>query len=146
MKRRKRGHYNMASLNHIFLIGNLTRDPELRYTPSGTAVGGFGMAINRRYTTKNGEKREEVDFFEIEVWDRQAEICNEYLSKGRPVLIEGRLKQDRWEDESGNKRSKLKIVANNVQFLSQKLEDGISSNNIKDEKIEENESPPTLPF
>ncbi len=112
----------MMGLNRVFLIGNLTRDPELRYTPSGTAVAGFGVAVNRKYTTKEGDRKEEVDFFEVEVWDRQAENCNEYLSKGRGVLVEGRLRQDRWEDESGNKRSKLKVVASSVQFLPRKLD------------------------
>ena len=136
----------MASLNHVFLMGNLTRDPELKYTASGTAVGSFGLAVNRQYSTKDGEKKKEVEFFDIEVWDRQADICNEYLSKGKPVLIEGRLKIDRWEDESGNKKSKLKIVASNVQFLSQKMDDGISSNMPSERKMEENESPPKLPF
>ena len=110
----------MIGLNKVFLMGNLTRDPELRYTPNGTAVAGFGVAVNRRYTTKEGERREDVDYFEVEVWDKQAENCNEYLSKGRGILVEGRLKQDRWEDESGNKRSKLKIVASSVQFLPRK--------------------------
>ena len=110
----------MIGLNKVFLMGNLTRDPELRYTPNGTAVAGFGVAVNRRYTTKEGERREDVDYFEVEVWDKQAENCNEYLSKGRGILVEGRLKQDRWEDESGNKRSKMKIVASSVQFLPRK--------------------------
>ena len=134
----------MASLNNIFLMGNLTRDPELRYTPSGKPVGGFGLAVNRRYNTKSGEKKEEVDFFEIEVWDKQAEICNEYLSKGRNVLIQGRLKQDRWEDESGNKKSKVKIVASNVQFFSQRP-DGERQQETPSEKIEENRGP-EIPF
>ncbi|MGA1868740.1 MAG: single-stranded DNA-binding protein [bacterium] len=134
----------MASLNHIFLIGNLTRDPELRYTPSGTPVGGFGLAVNRKYNTKSGEKKEEVDFFEIEVWDKQAEVCSEYLSKGKSVLVQGRLKQDRWEDESGNKKSKLKIVASNVQFISQRMEEERQPE-IPFEKNEEKKEP-DLPF
>jgi len=112
----------MIGMNKVFLLGNLTRDPELRYTPNGTAVAGFGVAVNRRYTTKEGDRKEEVDFFEVEVWDKQAENCNEYLSKGRGILIEGRLRQDRWEDESGNKRSKLKIVASSIQFMPRRLD------------------------
>lgn len=102
----------MASFNKVILMGNLTRDPETKYTQGGQAVCNFGLAINR----KSGEK-EDVDFFDIEVWDKQAENCSTYLHKGNGVLIEGRLKQDRWEDESGNKRSKIKIVASVVQFL-----------------------------
>jgi len=112
----------MASFNKVILMGNLTKDPELRYTSSGLAVANFSLAINRR-TAKDGEKREEVDFFDIETWDKQAELCSEYLSKGRSVLVEGRLKQDRWEDEAGNKRSKVKIVATAIQFLPKRSED-----------------------
>jgi len=108
----------MASFNRVVLIGNLTRDPEVRYLPSGAPVATFGLAVNRRYTSKEGERKEEVDFFDIETWNKTAEMCSEYLNKGRAVLIEGRLKQDRWDDESGNKRTKLKIVAQTVQFLS----------------------------
>jgi len=112
----------MASFNKVILMGNLTKDPELRYTSSGLAVANFSLAINRR-TAKDGEKREEVDFFDIETWDKQAELCSEYLSKGRSVLVEGRLKQDRWEDEAGNKRSKVKIVATAIQFLPKRSEE-----------------------
>jgi len=116
----------MIRLNKVFLMGNLTRDPELRYTPNGTAVAGFGIAANRSYTTKEGDKKEEVDFFEVEVWDKQAETCNEYLAKGRGIFVEGRLKQDRWEDEAGKKRSKLKIVASTIQFLPRKMESDLT--------------------
>ncbi|NQU09797.1 single-stranded DNA-binding protein [bacterium] len=108
----------MASYNKVMLIGNLTRDPEVRYTPKGTAVGNIGLAVNRSWTTDTGEQREEVTFVDIEVWGRQAETAKEYLSKGRPVFIEGRLKLDSWDDkESGKKRNKLKVVAERVQFL-----------------------------
>lgn len=111
----------MPSLNKTFLMGNLTRDPELRYTPSGTAVAVFGLAINRRY--KSGDEwKTEVSYFDIEVWGKQAENANQYLTKGSGALIEGYLKQDRWEDENGGKRMKVKIVANNVQFMSKKSE------------------------
>jgi single-strand DNA-binding protein len=112
----------MASFNKVILMGNLTKDPELRYTSSGLAVANFSLAINRK-TTKEGEKKEEVDFFDIETWDKQAELCSEYLSKGRSVLIEGRLKQDRWEDETGSKRSRVKIVATAIQFLPKRSEE-----------------------
>jgi len=108
----------VASLNRVLLIGNLTRDPELRYTPGGAAVCEFAIAINNTYTTKQGEKREEVTFIDITTWARQAEICAEYLKKGRPVFVEGRLKQDRWDDQkTGQKRSKITVTAERVQFL-----------------------------
>jgi len=107
----------MASLNKVFLIGNLTRDPELRYIPSGTAVANFGLATNRVYKTSSGEKKQEVCFVRVVVWGRMAEICGEYLSKGRPVFIEGRLQYRAWEAQSGEKRSVLEIRAERVQFL-----------------------------
>lgn len=108
----------MASLNNVVLVGNLTRDPELRYTPGGAAVCEFAIALNRTWTTKEGEKHEEVAFIEIVVWARQAEACKEYLAKGRLVLVEGRLSQDRWEDKtSGQKRSRVFVTAERVQFL-----------------------------
>lgn len=105
-----------ASFNKVMLIGNLTRDPEVRYTPKGTAVGELGLAINNSYRTADGQTREDVTYVDVEVWDRQAEICKEYLSKGRPVFIEGRLKLDTWEQD-GQKRSKLRVRAERVQFL-----------------------------
>ena len=111
----------MPSLNKVFLMGNLTRDPELRYTSNGTAVVAFGLAINRRY--KSGDDwKTEVSYFDVEVWGKQAENVNQYLTKGSGALVEGYLKQDRWEDESGGKRAKIKVVANNVQFMSKKSE------------------------
>lgn len=107
----------MASLNKVLLIGNLVRDPELRYTPGGAAVCEFSIAVNRKFTGKQGEK-EEVSFLDIVTWARQAEICAEYLKKGRPVFVEGRLTQDRWEDQkTGQKRSRIRITAERVQFL-----------------------------
>lgn len=108
----------MANLNKVLLMGNLTRDPEVRYTPKGTAVTELGIAVNRTYSGENGEKREEVTFVDVTVWGRSAENAGEYLRKGRPVFIEGRLQLDSWEDkQSGQKRNKLKVVADNVQFL-----------------------------
>ena len=108
----------MASLNKVLLIGNLTRDPELRYIPSGTAVAKFGLAVNREFTDKTtGEKKETPCFVDITVWGRQAEICNQYLTKGRPVLIEGRLEYSTWETKEGDKRSKLEVVGERIQFL-----------------------------
>lgn len=106
-----------ASLNKVLLIGNLTRDPELRYVPSGTAVATFTIAINRVYTSQAGEKKEEVSFIRIVVWGRRAEVCGEYLSKGSPVFIEGRLQSRSWEGQDGQKRSTTEVIADNVQFL-----------------------------
>jgi single-strand DNA-binding protein len=106
----------MASFNKVILIGNLTRDPEVRYTPSGTAVGDLRMAINRRFRTGDGQEREETCFVGVTVWGRQAETCGEYLKKGSPALVEGRLKYDEWEKE-GQKFSRLSVVAERVQFL-----------------------------
>ena len=114
----------MAQLNKVFLMGNLTRDPELRRLPSGTAVTELGLALNRSFMGKDGEKREEVVFVDVTVWDRQAETCCQYLKKGRAVHVEGYLKMDSWEDKTtGEKRSKLKVQADRVQFLDRR-EDG----------------------
>lgn len=109
----------MANLNKVMLIGNLTRDPELRYTPKGTAVAEIGMAINRVRTNDQGQRQEDTTFVDVTLWGRQAELAQQYLTKGRPVYIEGRLQMDTWEDKStGQKRSKLKVVGENMQFLS----------------------------
>jgi single-strand DNA-binding protein len=107
----------MANFNRVLLIGNLTRDPELRYIPSGTAVANFGLATNRVYTTQDGERKEEVCFVDIVTWAKTAENCANYLSKGSPIFIEGRLQYDSWETEDGQKRSRLRVVADRVQFL-----------------------------
>lgn len=108
----------MASLNKVMLIGNLTRDPEIKYTPKGTAIADIGLAVNRNYTTESGEKREEVTFIDVTLWGRTAEIVGEYCKKGRPLFVEGRLQLDQWDDkETGKKRSKLKVVGDNIQLL-----------------------------
>lgn len=107
----------MSTLNRVFLMGNLTRDPEVRYTPSGTAVGDLGLAVNETYKNKAGESVESTVFVDVEVWSRQAETCAEYLYKGSPVFVEGRLKLDQWENQQGEKRSKLRVRADRVQFL-----------------------------
>src|SRR5215213_10834859 len=108
----------MPNLNKVMLIGNLTRDPEVKYTPKGTAIAEFGLAVNRSYTTDQGEKREEVTFIDVSMWGRQGEIAGEYLKKGRPVFIEGRLKLDTWDDkQTGQKRSKVKVVGERMEFL-----------------------------
>lgn len=107
-----------SSFNRVILMGNLTRDPEVRYTPKGSAVAEIGLAVNRQYSTEGGEKREEVTFVDVTLWGRTAEIAGEYLKKGRPVLIEGRLQLDSWDDkQSGQKRSKLKVVGESMQLL-----------------------------
>jgi single-strand DNA-binding protein len=108
----------MANLNKVMLIGNLTRDPELRYTPKGTAVTDISLAINRIWTNEQGTRQEETIFVEVTLWGRQAELAQQYLSKGRSAYIEGRLQMDTWEDkETGKKRSKLKVIGENLQFL-----------------------------
>ena len=114
----------MPSLNRVFLMGNLTRDPELRFIPSGTAVAEFGMAINRVYTSRDGEKKEDVCFVDIVTWGKTAENCDNYLSKGSPVFVEGRLQYDSWETGDGQKRSRLRVVADRVQFLSGRRTEG----------------------
>jgi len=107
----------MSSLNKVFLIGNLVRPPELRYTPSGTAVADMRLAVNRNYTTQGGEKREETCFLTVVVWGKQAETCGEYLDKGSPILVEGRLQTREWETKEGQKRSVVEVVAERVQFM-----------------------------
>lgn len=106
----------MPDLNKVMLMGNLTRDPEVRYTPKGSAVGDLSIAINRVYRTDDGQSREEVCYVDIVVWGRQAETCKEYLQKGRPIFVEGRLQLDQWES-NGEKKSKLRVVAERIQFL-----------------------------
>ena len=107
-----------GSFNKVMLMGNLTRDIEIRHTGSNTAVGNFGIAVNRRYKTQSGDQREEVTFVDCEAWGRTAEVMSQYLSKGRSVFIEGRLKLDQWEDRNGGgKRSKLSVVVENFQFV-----------------------------
>ncbi len=107
----------MASLNKVFLIGNLTRDPELRYIPSGSAVATFTVAVNRVFKSQAGEKKEQTSFIRVVVWGRRAEVCGEYLSKGSPAFVEGRLQSREWQGQDGQKRSTLEVVADNIQFL-----------------------------
>ena len=126
----------MASFNKVLLMGNLTRDPELRYTSGGTAVASFGLAVNRKF--KQGEEwKDEVCFVDITVWAKQGENCAEYLNKGSQAFIEGRLNYHTWEDkQSGQQRSKLEVVANNVQFLTKqgdKKDMGSGSSTVSDD-------------
>ena len=113
----------MPNLNKVFLIGNLTRDPELRYVPSGTAVATFGLAINRVFTTQGGERKEETCFVRVVVWGKQAESCSQYLVKGSLVFVEGRLVYRAWESE-GQRRTSLEVRADRVQFLDRTKSSG----------------------
>ena len=111
----------MASLNKVMIIGNLTRDPELKYTPKGQAIADISLAVNRNYTTADGEKREEVTYLEVTFWGKQAEVLGQWMKKGRPLYVEGRLRLDSWEDkESGKKQSRLRITGEEFQFLGSK--------------------------
>jgi single-strand DNA-binding protein len=108
----------MASFNKVILVGNLTRDPELRYTPKGLAIAKLGLAVNRVWKSETGESKEEVTFVDIDAFGKQAETIGQYLKKGRPILVEGRLRLDQWDDkQTGQKRSRLGVVLENFQFL-----------------------------
>lgn len=106
----------MASFNKVILMGNLTRDPEMRVTPNGLSICKLGLAVNRNYTTRDGERREETTFVDVDAFDKQAEVLAKYMSKGSPILIEGRLKFDQWESD-GQKRSKLSVVLDRFEFV-----------------------------
>lgn len=113
----------MASYNKVILLGNLTRDPELRYTPKGTAVARLGLAVNRSYKTDTGESKEEVTFLDVDAWGKQAELISQYLRKGNPLFVEGRLRLDQWDDkQTGQKRSAIKVVLENFQFIGGRAE------------------------
>src|SRR5664279_5697456 len=115
----------MANFNKVILMGNLTRDPELRYTPKGTAVARITLAVNRTWKSESGESKEEVSFVDVDVWGRQAEVIGQYMKKGRPLLVEGRLKQDTWEDKNTKqKQSKLKVVLESFSFIDSNRGDG----------------------
>ena len=108
----------MPNLNKVMLMGNLTRDPEIKYTPKGMAIAHFGIAVNRVWSNEAGEKQEEVTFIDIEMFGRKAEVVGEYFKKGKPIYVEGRLKLDSWDDKtSGQKKSKLKVVGETFEFL-----------------------------
>jgi len=114
----------MASFNKVILLGNLTRDPEMRVTSKGTAVARLSLAVNRKYTTESGETKEEVTFVEVDAWGKQAEVIAQYCRKGKPLLVEGRLKLDQWDDKTtGQKRSRLGVVLENFQFVGGRRED-----------------------
>ena len=123
----------MATLNRVLLIGNLTRDPELRYIPSGDAVATLGLAVNREYTSRDGEKKSDVLFIDVVVWRKQAEACSQYLAKGSSVFVEGTLQMDNWETQDGQKRSKLRVQAQRVQFLGSPRRDAQSAEPAQDQ-------------
>ena len=110
----------MASYNKVLIMGNLTRDPELKQTPNNQSVAQIGIAMNRKFKDRDGNMREEVTFVDCEAWGRTAEVMAQYLSKGKPVFVEGRLKLDQWQDKEGNNRSKLKVVIESFQFIDSK--------------------------
>lgn len=120
----------MANFNKVILMGNLTRDPELRVTPKGTSVCAFGMAVNRVFrSSEGGETQEETTFVDLEAWGKQAEIISKYVFKGNPLFVEGRLRLDSWESKAGEKRSKLKVIVENMQLMGGRGGDGGSSQN-----------------
>jgi single-strand DNA-binding protein len=110
----------MATYNKVLIMGNLTRDPELKQTPSSQSVAQIGIAMNRKFKDREGNMREETTFVDCEAWGRTAEVMAQYLSKGKPVFVEGRLKLDQWQDKEGNNRSKLKVVIESFQFIDSK--------------------------
>jgi len=132
-----------ASLNRVLLIGNLTRDPELRYLPSGQAITTFTLAVNRVYTAGTGERKEDASFIRIVVWARRAEVCNEFLRKGSPVFVEGRLQSRTWEAQDGTKRTSIEVVASNVQFLSRGGRESVETVQLPEEPLEEPTSEPS---
>ena len=119
----------MASLNKVLLIGNLTKDPELRYTPNGTAVANLRLAVNRKFKDRTGELKEDTCFVTVTAWDKQAEACNQYLTKGRPVFVEGILQSRSWETPDKQKRSTIDVRAERIQFLGGKGEAGAGGDN-----------------
>ena len=116
----------MITLNKVFLVGNLVRDPDLRYTPSGTPVAEFRIAVSDSYTTSAGEKKDRTCFIDIVAWRRLAESCGDFLTKGSPVFVEGRLEQDSWETPDGQKRSRIRVVAHSVQFIRREIQKSAS--------------------
>lgn len=136
----------MSSMNRVFLMGNLTRDPELRQTPSGQAVTDLGLAVSERYKNKSGEDVETVCFTDVVVWGRSAESCAQYLSKGSPVVVEGRLQLDRWETENGEKRSRMRVKADRVQFLWRPQRPGSEAVSGGDSRVGSQDDMAAMPF
>ena len=132
----------MASVNRVILIGNCTRDPEVRHTPKGTAVTDLGLAMNRYYSSEGGEKREETTFVDVTIWGKQAESLHQYLVKGRHIMVVGRLKLNKWETEEGDKRSKLTMVAEKINLTP----GGGSRNSAPKEKVAATSATEEVPF
>ncbi len=126
----------MPNLNKVFVMGNLTRDPELRFTPSGSPVSTLRVAVNRVYTNRSGERKEDVCYINVQVWGKQAESCTQYLTKGKPVFVEGRLRNRSIDIGDGKNRNILEVVADRVQFLS-KITTGVSSSEEMHEEVDE---------
>ncbi len=138
----------MANLNRVLLIGNLTRDPELRVTPKGSSICQFGLAVNRTFKDGAGQTREETTFIDVEAWGRQGEVISKYCTKGRPLFVEGRLRFDSWEDKNtGQKRSRLSVVLENFQFIGGRGdgEDGAPAGGGYDNTPDRNSPPPRAP-
>lgn len=136
----------MVTLNRVILMGNLTRDPELRYTPSGSPVANFGLAVNRSFTNKQGEKVDSVDYFNIVAWAKLAELCAEYIRKGSPVAIEGRLQSRSWETNEGQKRNTVEVIAENVQFLGKPSDASVRSEPAEAQEAAEINLDEEIPF
>jgi len=139
------GGKTMGSMNRVFLMGNVTRNLELRHTPSGIAVADMGLAVSESYRNKSGETVESTCFVDVVVWARQAETCAEYLAKGSAVMVEGSLQYDKWETDSGEKRSKLRVRANRVQFVGRPRKDAASAGS-EDRAEKEAEIEQSIPF
>lgn len=130
----------MANFNKVLLIGNLTKDPELRYTPQGTAVVNLRMAVNRKFRDRNQEMKDEVCFISVVAWDKQAETCNQYLHKGSQIFVEGRLQSRSWEDNAGNKRSVVEVRAERVQFMGAPSGKTTAESNVEQPQQQQQES------
>jgi len=133
------------SLNKVMLIGNLTRDPEMRYTPQGTAVCTFGVATNRNWTTESGEKKEDVEFHNVVAWNKLAEICTQLLKKGRKVYVEGRLSTRSWQGTDGTQKQRTEVVISDMVILDKKEDSGDSGIDIPEPEVEPQVSPEEIP-
>ncbi len=125
----------MVNLNKVLLVGNLTRDPELRYTPQGTAVVTLGIAVNRSFKNKNGQSQKDTCFVNVVVWSKMAEVCNQYLYKGRQIMVEGRLQSRSWQTSDGKNRTTLEIVATMVQFMPQGVKQEVKEQEVKEQEV-----------
>jgi single-strand DNA-binding protein len=130
----------MASFNRVILMGNLTRDPELRTTESGMAITKFGMAVSRNFKSQSGENREETTFVDVDVFGRQAEVISKYFSRGKPILVEGRLRLDQWESPNGEKRNRMVVVMENFQFVGARGDEALREATGEEAKV------PVLPI